>query len=438
MPSEPKCDAMTGPKTNAASKPLRVVVVGGSLGGLLAGNVLHRAGCDVTVHERIGQELSERGAGLATHPEQYAAFERIGIPIDASFGVPIEERVTLGTDGRILARHHMSQIQATWGQCYRSLKKVFPPERYFAGSTFVRAEQDDNEVHAYFEDGSEITADLLVGADGVRSTVRSQFWPEAIPRYSGYIGWRGVVDEGRFSPASHDALFTRFIVCLPPDELMVGYPVASLEGDPSPGKRRFNLVWYRVASEDKLRRMMTDASGHYHEGGIPPHLIDPAFIAEMKRAAETSFPPPVAEVVRLVEAPFFQTIIELELEHMVKGRIVLLGDGAFIARPHAGMGVTKAVGDSTLLADVLQAHPDDLARALAIYDAERCRYGRYLVSHAHRQGLQVGTPILSEDERRIGALYRRPENVIRAISMPPSTPDHVSFDRDSLSAQHAD
>jgi 2-polyprenyl-6-methoxyphenol hydroxylase-like FAD-dependent oxidoreductase len=399
---------------------LRVVVVGGSLGGLLAGNMLHRAGCDVTVHERVGVELAERGAGIATHPELYEAFERIGIPIDAGFGVPIEERLTLGPDGRVLARYHMAQIQATWGHLYRMLRKVFPAARYFAGSTFVRAEQSDDGVRALFADGSTIAADLLIGADGIRSTVRAQFWPDAVPRYAGYVAWRGTVDEARVSPESHKVLFTRFIVCLPPGEHMVGYPVAGLDGNLSPGKRRFNFVWYRTADDEKLRRMLTDASGQHHAGGIPPALIDPRFIEEMKGAARATLAPPYAELIELVREPFFQTIVDLELSHMVKGRVAMLGDAAFIARPHPGMGVTKAVGDAVVLADAIRGNPHDIARALATYDAERCRYGRYLVRCGRLLGTQIDTTLRTSEESRMGEYFRRPENVIRAISMPPS------------------
>lgn len=418
---------MTEPTMASAPRRLRVVVVGGSLGGLLAGNMLHRAGCDVTVHERVGVELAERGAGIATHPELYEVFERIGIPIDASFGVPIEERLMLGADGQVLARYHMSQIQATWGHLYRTLRKAFPKKRYLAGSTFVRAEQGGDGVRAVFADGSVIAAELLIGADGIRSTVRGQFWPDAVPRYAGYVAWRGVVDEATISAPSHAVLFTRFIVCLPPGEHMVGYPVAGLDGDLSPGKRRFNFVWYRAADDDKLRHMLTDASGQHHVGGIPPALIAPRFIAEMKGAAQATLASPYAELIKLVREPFFQTIVDLELSHMVKGRVAMLGDAAFIARPHPGMGVTKAVGDAVVLAEAISAHPNDVARALATYDTERCRYGRYLVRCGRLLGTQIDTGLRSGEESRMGDYFRRPENVIRAISMPPSDSPLVDY-----------
>ena len=69
---------MTDGSAGQGARGPRVVVVGGSMGGLLAGSMLHRAGCDVTVHERIATELAERGVGIATHPELHAALESLG------------------------------------------------------------------------------------------------------------------------------------------------------------------------------------------------------------------------------------------------------------------------------------------------------------------------------------------------------------------------
>lgn len=399
---------------------MRVVVVGGSLGGLLAGIMLERIGCDVTVHERVAEPLAERGAGIATHPELHEAFERVGIPIDDNFGVRIEERRMLGRDGQVLATFHKRQIQATWGHLYRVLHRAFPRERYVAGSTFVRAEQNGAGVRVHFANGSTIDADLLVGADGIRSTVRTQFWPDCVPRYAGYVAWRGVVDEARISPETHKTLFVRFIVCLPPGEHMVGYPVAALDGDLTPGKRRFNFVWYRPADDEKLRRMMTDATGHYHAGGIPPFLIAPEHVEEMRRAGADTLAPPYAEITRLVREPFFQTILDLDLPTMVKGRVALVGDGAFIARPHPGMGVIKAVGDAVALADAIKSQPGDLDQALKAFNDLRCRYGRFLVGCSRDLGTQIDNGRRTDDERRRGEYFRRPENVIRAISMPPS------------------
>jgi hypothetical protein len=86
------------------------------------------------------------------------------------------------------------------------------------------------------------------------------------------------------------------------------------------------------------------------------------------------------------------------------------------------MGVTKAAGDAVLLTDLLTAFPGDIDHALAVYDTERCRYGRYLAAHARRLGSQMKQEYVSEEERQEAAHCRKPETCLREISLPPHPP----------------
>ena len=165
--------------------------------------------------------------------------------------------------------------------------------------------------------------------------------------------------------------------------------------------------------------MQTDATGHYHEAGIAPHLILPSFIDEVHRAAAERLPPCLAEPMILAEGLFFQTIVDLEVPRMVQGRVAMLGDSAFSARPHTGMGVVKATGDANCIARAIEAHPGDLADALSAYDEERTLYGRSLVRFGRRLGTHIETPERSAEDCALGDYLREPLTVIQAISIPP-------------------
>ena len=401
----------------------RVIVIGGSLGGLLAANMLWRAGCDVTVHERIGEELSGRGAGIAAHPEMFDAFARAGVDMNQALGSAVEDRIVLGRDGSVVARHKVRQVMCSWSSLLRLLRAALPEDRYFAGMAFAGAAHLETGVRARFDGGSEIETDLLIGADGIHSTLRGQFWPDAKPLYAGYIAWRGMVDEGRVSKETHEMLFSRYAFCLPPGEHMLGYAIAGADGDDRPGHRRFNIVWYRRAEAgDELRRLMTDETGTYHPLGIPPGLIRAEAVAELRAVARAKLAPQFREMVELIETPFFQTVVDMDVPSMVSGRAVLIGDAAFLARPHLGMGVTKAAGDAVLLTELLTVFPSDIGHALQIFDAERCRYGRYLTAHSQLLGSQMKHSFASDEEREEAEYYRRPETCLRKISLPPDPP----------------
>jgi len=376
-----------------------------------------RNGWDVEVFERVPDELAGRGAGIVTHPELFEAMAAAGIPLDASVGIDVLSRVTLAQDGEAVLENALPQTLTAWGKMYQVLRCAFPDSRYRCGGSVVSVESTETHASVTLADGTTHQADVIVAADGFRSTIRQHFLPDVHLQYAGYIAWRGLVDESALSDAAHAALFDKFAFCLPPHEQILGYPVAGHSNSTLVGERRYNFVWYRTSDDDDLKDLLRDESGKQFEGGIPPALIRRDVLDNMYKSAETLLAPQFAEVVKKAAQPLFQPIYDLEVPKMNFGRVALLGDAAFVARPHCGMGVTKAAGDALAIVDALARHAT-VEEALADYSERRCRFGASIVQHARHLGAYMQAQLKSEEERDMAELYRTPEAVMRETAVP--------------------
>jgi len=164
------------------------------------------------------------------------------------------------------------------------------------------------------------------------------------------------------------------------------------------GHRDYNLVWYRPADEAALADLCIDAQGRQYGGSIPPPLIRPEVIADLRQFARAELPPPLFDVVDRTEQPFFQSIHDLASPRVVFGRVAVLGDAAFVARPHVGAGVTKAALDALCLVEAISAAGGDLDAALARYDRERCRFGDWIVGRGRDLGASIGVRARTEGQ----------------------------------------
>ena len=399
------------------------LVAGGSLGGLLAANLLRSIGWTVEVFERVGDDLASRGAGIGTHEELLEIMHRIGVTVDASIGVHPQSRTCLDRSGAIQHTMPRPRILSSWGRLYRALKDAFPVDAYHFDKTLVAFEDERSGVAAAFADGSRARGDLLVGADGIRSTVRAQILPDAEPAYAGYVAWRGVIAEALLPAGLHREIFAHNMVCYPDGDAMTAYPVPGPDNDVRPGHRAYNWVWYHPIDDAGLADLCTDASGFCHGTAIAPGLIRRQVVDSMRATARLALAPQCVQVIDLTAQPFFQAIFDLEVPCMVKGRAAILGDAAFVARPHVGMGVTKAALDAQCLADAL-SETDDIERALARYNSRQHLFGSRVIARARRIGAHLGAratkppELWTSEERHQDPVFMMRESGARLRDIP--------------------
>ena len=386
-----------------------VLVIGGSMSGLLAAIMLYRNGRKVDVFERVPGELAGRGAGIVAQPGLIARLDMMGLPT-RELGVKSNRRRILDRDGRVTITGTCPQVFTAWERLYRLLRDAFPADRYHRGTTFTAFEQRGRGIVAHFADGRAVEGGVLIGADGLRSTVRQQCLPDIAPLYAGYVAWRAMIPESRLPPAIHHELFDAMTFCLPPGEQFLGYPVAGPDGDLRLGQRRYNIIWYRPADELKeLPWLLTDDSGTVHSISIPPTLIRRDAIAEMRAAAERLLAPQLREIVRLIDEPLLQPIYDLASPRLAFDRVAIIGDAAFVARPHVAAGVSKAADDTAALVDALDS--SEVEPALRRFEKERLPENNRIIERARHLGVYLQAT-RSAVERTRSARHGIPEAVL--------------------------
>jgi 2-polyprenyl-6-methoxyphenol hydroxylase-like FAD-dependent oxidoreductase len=386
----------------------KIIIIGGSLGGLLAANVLHREGHDVCVLEKVRGSMDGRGAGIVTHDALFAGLRRAGLDGTEALGVQVQQRVALDSDGEEVALLEMPQILTSWSRLYDALHQLLPAERYVQGVAVQKVETDTAGavVHGLTAEGAKTwAADLVIASDGIRSVVRQQLAPQVQPQYAGYVAWRGVCDEAVLSDRTLKSVFEKFGFGLPAGEQIIGYPVAGQGNDTRPGHRAYNFVWYRAATEAALAGLLTDADGTLYQGGIPPNKVDWRQIADMRQAARALLAPQFAEMIEKTAQPFVQPIYAVCSEKVAFGRIGLMGDASFVARPHIGMGVTKAAQDAVALADAIGAH-GATPQALLAYEKSRLTEGQAAVARARWLGAYMQSQTNSLSAQQAGRSAR--------------------------------
>lgn len=365
---------------------LRVVVLGGSLGGLSAAAILRDAMYDVRVYERSHTALAGQGAGIVLNPATVRYLtERRAFDIGT---ISIATRWLRYLDQAGRTAHEQEHIYrfSSYNALYRSLLGCFDAGRYHLGTAVVGFEQDDRSVTVALADGRRTRCDLLVCADGIRSLARRLLLPDHAPAYAGYVAWRGTLAAEHMRPATFATLRPAIIYHVMPHSHLLTYPIPVIDQRSGAVQEHINWVWYRnlplgAAFDD----LMTDCDGTLRDLSVPAGAVQPRHIAQLRDHA-AGLPLPLAELVGATERPFIQAIFDLEVPQMAFGRICLIGDAAWIARPHVAAGTAKAAADAWTLGAAMRASDGDVVAALRSWEPAQLQLGRAVVARTRAAG----------------------------------------------------
>ena len=346
----------------------RVLIAGGSIGGLTAGVLLRDLGCEVDIYERAGTALEDRGAGIVVLPitEKYFTERTTD---NKRVSLELTNWTYLDREGVVISADPDHFHFSGWSTMYRALLDDFGRDRYHFGHEVVGFEHHGDSVSARFAEGSTADGDLLIFADGFSSTGRSILLPDVEPKYAGYVAWRGVTPEIDLSDKAREDLEDSMVYQVLSDGHILAYAIPDELGRTDQPHRVINFVWYRnYPLGGPFEDLMLGKDGEQRAGTMPPGLVRADHMSEMRAVAEEVLAPSLLEVVKGCDLPLIQAVFDLESPRMAFDRVCLIGDAATTLRPHIAAGQAKACADAWALRDALTAHNGDVERALAAWE----------------------------------------------------------------------
>lgn len=390
--------------------PLKHIgIVGGSIAGCSMAIELSRAGYEVTLFERTGDELKDRGAGIGVPPSVIDSFkERDILDIDLPFfeirtflrlnrthEEPVHGRVAWDQPGHIYCLN--------WGYLYRNLRKRVPGSIYRNGMKVEAVlQKDEQEAIICLADGSERKFDLVICADGYRSIGRQYLFPESKINYAGYVLWRGVLEEDQLEDS--ELLEGKMPTPGYREGHAVFYFVPGKNGTVEKGKRLVNWAMYVRVREAALMGFLQGKNGSTSFGSIAPGNMPKGTEGRLKALARETLPDYFSDIISRSEDTFVQAIFDCTVPAYRKGRICLSGDAGSLARPHSGNGAFKSMTNAHELAQALLSYTD-LDAALEQWSQNQTQVGNNIVRFGNQLGRALVTEIpdwsvMSEDEMK--------------------------------------
>ncbi|KAI0474594.1 hypothetical protein F4859DRAFT_521703 [Xylaria cf. heliscus] len=286
------------------SPPKNVIIVGGSLSGLMHGVMLHRLGSRVSVLEQSTTDTPpSHMAGVCLGPDVLRLLNRFDGVAEIPLGIPSVQLQSLDQQGKDL----------------------------LDGGREMQAE-----------------ADLVLGADGPNSIIRRIFCAtgQADRKYSGYVAWRGVVPEKAVSEETR-RIFRENITYSSlrgQGGHVIVYNIPGKSGSIEPGDRLLNFCWYTNVPVSSLADIMTDVDGKLHHTKLPPGKVHPEVWKKQRAYAETLFAPAYLEVIQEIASPFVHLITDFCSPRAAfsGGKVLMVGDASTLLRPHIAFSTNQA------------------------------------------------------------------------------------------------
>ncbi|KAI0145415.1 FAD binding domain protein [Xylariaceae sp. FL1272] len=377
-----------------------IVVVGGSLAGLMHGLQHKRLGNNVVILEQETGERSGQEAGIGFGDavnEFYSKYDATGISVAIQNHA---RRIAYRTRPEVYSNNNHLSL-TSWGLMYRLLRANFdgmvspacpnPPSAsttdgiasYLSGKRVSAFEYtpEKGQVIVHYTDvqtneEKSLSADLLIGADGIHSTIRKLVKAPTLEQYAGYVSWRGTVPERDVSTATCEYFSDWLCLNLAKRGYLIGYIVPTDDGSFEPGERLINFVWYYNMNDSSAEMIeaFTDVHGQYHRKTVPRGLVKPEIWEIVRNKIQVAAP--FAEVLAKVQAPFVTKINDAisDSSSFCDGHVILVGDAFASFRPHAAAATEQCAFQCQTLGQVYSGQKTMLA-----WEREARHYARHMV-----------------------------------------------------------
>ena len=335
------------------ARPLRVGVIGGGIGGLAAARALLMRRMEVAVFEQAPR-LSEFGGGIVLTPNALTALRALGLEQRAlADGFESTSQVVRSwRSGRLILRNSFDQYHARFGvgsatihrgDMQKLLAELVPESALRLAARCTEVKSGPRTAVAYFADGSEFEADVLVGADGIHSAVRTSLFGPDNAHFTGLMCWRGLVDTARLPPGF-----------IPPEQTAWWGPHG-------------HVVHYYVRRGELLNWVAHIETDSWTEESWSTQGDMPELLATYQRWNEK-----LRRMFEATERCYKWALYDRDpLREWSRGRVTLLGDSAHAMLPYLAQGAAQSIEDACVLAAVLAHTPEDPETALKRYEALR-------------------------------------------------------------------